>query len=72
MLGHDNRICIPDCVVAFISSICPDPQNNYTGYHDVDDEGNIIDNTDDVDNQNESCKSILSEAIHDSIDCGGG
>ena len=72
MLGHHNRIRIPDCVVAFIRSICPDPQNNYTGHHDVDDKGNKIENMDDVDNQNESFESILPEAIQGSINFDGG
>jgi hypothetical protein len=29
-LGCRNCICIPECVVAFIRVICPDPNNQYT------------------------------------------
>jgi len=72
MLGHHNQIYIPDCVVVFIHSVCPEPHNRYTGYRDVDEEGNEIDNMDDVDSPNESFESILPEAIQGSIDFDGG
>ncbi len=53
-LGHHNQMCIHDCVVTFICIVSLDPQNRYTGHHDVDEEGNKIDNMDDVDSPNES------------------
>ena len=39
-LGRRNRIRIPECVVTFIRSLCPDENNNYTGFRDVDEDGN--------------------------------
>ncbi len=38
-LGRHNRVCIPECIVAFIRGLCPEPTGIYTGHRDVDDEG---------------------------------
>jgi hypothetical protein len=71
-LGRHNWIRIPDCVVAFIRSVCPNPQNLYTGHRDVDEEGSEVDNMDDVDRPSESFEPILPDAIQGSIDFDGG
>ena len=71
-LGCHNRIHIPDCVLAFICSVCPDPQNRYTAHREFNEECNKLDNIDDVDRPNESFKSILPDAVQGSIDFDGG
>jgi hypothetical protein len=40
VLGHCVCIRIPECVVAFIRSLVPSPDNRYTGNCDVDEDGN--------------------------------
>ena len=40
VLGHCVCIRIPECVVAFIRSLVPSPDNRYTGNRDVDENGN--------------------------------
>jgi hypothetical protein len=39
ILGDRVRIRIPDCVIAFIRSLVPSPDNCYTGHRDVDEDG---------------------------------
>ena len=39
-LGRCNRVRIPACVVTFIRTLCPDHNNNYTGFRDIDEDGN--------------------------------
>ena len=56
-LGRCNRVRIPECVVAFIRSICPDPENSYTGHRDIDEDGNEC--------YNESFESVLPDSHED-------
>ena len=39
ILGRGVRVAIPDCVVAFIRTLVPTPDNVYTGHREVDEEG---------------------------------
>ena len=38
ILGRGVRVAIPDCVVAFIRTLVPSPDNVYTGHRDIDKE----------------------------------
>ena len=59
-LGQNNRVHIPQCVVTFIRSLCPDPEGVYMGHPNVGD-GNGVNRVQDVcqDVRNESFESIL-------------
>jgi hypothetical protein len=46
----------------------PNPNNQYTGHHDVDDEGNEIDSN----NNNESYETVLPDSVLGGINFGGG
>jgi len=39
ILGRHVQIAIPDCIIAFIWTIVPSPDNVYTGNRDIDEEG---------------------------------
>ena len=39
-LGQRNYIHIPECIVTFICSLCPDENNKYTCFRDIDKDGN--------------------------------
>ncbi len=69
-LGRRVRIRIPECVIEFIRSICPDPNNNYTGHRDIDEDGTELQ----VGNSrnNESFKSVLPDSILGEVDFEGG
>ena len=63
------RVCIHilKCVVAFICSLIPSPDNHYTGHHDIDVEGNK------TNRNNESFEEATPDSnIHGSIDCTSG
>ena len=45
-LGRRVRVRIPECVVAFIRQLCPEPSGSYTGHRDIDDEGEEAPNDD--------------------------
>ena len=45
-LGCRVHVCIPECVIAFIHQLCPEPSGSYTGHRDIDDEGEEVPNDD--------------------------
>jgi hypothetical protein len=61
-LGRNNRVRIPECVVTFIRSLCPDPEGVYMGHRDVGD-GTGANRVQDVCENitNESFESILPD-----------
>ena len=61
-LGRHNRVRIPECVVTFIRSLCPDSEGVYMGHRDVGD-GTGANTVEDVcqDIGNESFESILPD-----------
>jgi hypothetical protein len=69
-LGRRVRIRIPECVVEFIRSICPDPNNNYTGHRDIDEDGTELQVG--FGRTNESFESVLPDSILGDIDFEGG
>jgi hypothetical protein len=60
-LGRRHRIRIPECVVSFIRSICPDENNQYTGHRDIDDDDNTAD--DGGMSMNDSFASVLPDDV---------
>ncbi len=73
MLGTKNHVVIPECIVSYISSICPSDNGKYTGYHDADicvdvsehevgsnGVGNVFDGCDDA--MNASFEKVQDEA----------
>jgi len=40
--GRNNRVRIPECVMTFIRSLCPEPEAVYVGHHDVGDGTGVI------------------------------
>jgi hypothetical protein len=45
-LGRHVCVCIPECVVAFIRQLCPEPSGSYIGHGDIDDKGEEVPNDD--------------------------
>lgn len=63
-LGRRHRIRIPECVVSFIRSICPDENNQYTGHRDIDDDDNMADNGGTgATSMNDSFESVLPDDV---------
>ena len=56
-------------VVAFIHSICPNPNNVYLGHCEIDQDGNEDHGNE---NNNESFESVLSHSVHGDINFAGG
>jgi len=69
-LGRRVRIRIPECVIEFIRSICPDPNNNYTGHRDIDEDGTELQVG--YSRNNESFESVLPDSILGKVDFEGG
>ena len=69
-LGRRVRIRIPECVVEFIRSICPDRNKNYPGHRDIDEDGTELQVG--FGRSNESFESVLPDSILGDIDFEGG
>ena len=57
MIRHGIHVHIPECVIAFINSICPNDDGTYTWHHDIDDGGCDEDVTSDTNHHNVELQS---------------